>query len=266
MKFGVTRRWRSAIGACFLCFTLPLSAASNVPPFQPTLPDDSLWAQGRYVYQRNCLICHGKYGDGRGEMGLTLKSPPRNFGRGIFKYRSTPPGKLPTNADLERTIRGGLARTAMPVFGNLSDRDIKSVIEYVKNFSSRWWHATNYALALVLPPMPEWFGSESIQKARAVQGRDLFIAACSPCHGTDGNGRDATAKDLEDYWGHPVTPTDLRQPLLRSGSDLNAVYRVLLTGIEGTPMPSFAESLSEEQRWELVAFIAQLRREQEVKQ
>jgi len=70
---------------------------------------------------------------------------------------------------------------------------------------------------------------------------------------------------MEDSWGQPVTPTDLRQPTLRSGRELDAVYRVLLTGIEGTPMPSFAETLTAEQRWELVAFIAQLRREQAAK-
>jgi len=58
-----------------------------------------------------------------------------------------------------------------------------------------------------------------------------------------------------------VTPADLRQPTLRSGRTLETVYRVLLTGIEGTPMPSFAEGFTEDQRWELVAFISQLRRD-----
>jgi mono/diheme cytochrome c family protein len=57
-----------------------------------------------------------------------------------------------------------------------------------------------------------------------------------------------------------VTPSDLRQEQLRSGRNLGAVYRVLETGIEGTPMPSFSEALTIDQRWDLVAFIAQLRR------
>ena len=194
-------------------------------------------------------------------MGRTLKPPPRNFGRGVFKYRSTPAGALPTDDDLERTIRGGLAGTAMPVFSNLSEREIKSVIEYVKSFSRRWHNPTNYAPVLVLPALPAWFGNASLARAQAEKRRALFKTACVACHGTDGGGRDATAKSLEDSWGQPVTPTDLRQPTLRSGPSLEAVYRVVLTGIEGAPMPSFAEALSEEQRWELVAFIAQLRRE-----
>ena len=239
----------------------PLRADTNTASFKPNLPDDSLWPQGRYVYQRNCLVCHGAYGDGRGEMGRELKPPPRHFGRGLFKYRSTPVGALPTDADLERTIRGGLAGTAMPVFSNLSDREIHSVIEYVKSFSPRWRNPTNYAPALVLPPLPLWFENTAIVASRAEKGRAVFGSACAACHGADGSGRGATAMNLEDAWGQPATPTDLRQQTLRSGRSLEAIYRVLLTGIEGTPMPSFAEAMTEEQRWEIVAFTAHLRRD-----
>jgi mono/diheme cytochrome c family protein len=250
-----------AIGISLSVAVCSLGAGTNAPTFQPKLPDDSLWPQGRYVYQRNCLVCHGAYGDGHGEMGRELKPPPRHFGRGLFKYRSTPAGALPTDADLDRTIRGGLAGTAMPIFSNLSDREIRSVIEYVKSFSPRWRNPTNYAPALVLPPLPLWFDDKSLLSVRAENGRALFGMTCATCHGPDGSGRGATAANLEDAWGQLATPTDLRQQTLRSGRTLEAVYRVLLTGIEGTPMPSFAETLTEEQRWEIVAFIAQLRRD-----
>ena len=209
------RRWQdrrriAVIGCCLSLAVWSLAAATNAPPFQPKLPDASLWPQGRYVYQRNCLVCHGAYGDGRGDMGRDLKPRPRNFGRGIFKYHSTPAGALPTDADLERTVRGGLAGTAMPVFNNLSDREVRSVTEYVKSFSSRWRHPTNYAPALVLPPLPAWFENQALLKSRAEMGRTLFNTACAACHGPDGSGREATAKDLEDSWGQPATPTDLR--------------------------------------------------------
>lgn len=240
---------------------LLLAADPNAAGFQPRLPDDSLWPQGRYVYQRNCLVCHGRYGDGRGEMARDLKPLPRDFGRGLFKYRSTPAGQLPTDADLERTIRGGLAGTAMPVFSQLSDRELKSVVEYVKSFSSRWRSATNYAPALVLPRSPGWLDDETAAPARAERGRALFNNLCAACHGADGSGRGVAAATLEDTWGQPATPSDLRQEQLRSGRTLEAVYRVLLTGIEGTPMPSFADALTPDQRWELVAFIARLRRD-----
>ena len=249
-----------AVSLLLAVWSLKGSTNTHIPTFQPKLPDDSFWPQGRYVYQRNCLVCHGAYGDGRGEMGRELKPSPRHFGRGLFKYRTTPVGALPTDDDLERTIRGGLAGTAMPIFSNLTDRELKSVIEYVKSFSPRWRNPTNYAPALLLPPLPLWFENKPLLSARAEKGRALFGMTCATCHGPDGSGRGATAANLEDTWGQPVTPTDLRQQTLRSGRTLEAVYRVLLTGIEGTPMPSFAEALTEEQRWGIVAFIAELRR------
>lgn len=259
MNCGASRHWRITLCFALLLVARNLQAAAGEPPFQATLPDDTLWPQGRYIYQRNCLVCHGASGDGRGEMGRELKPPPRNFARGVFKYRSTPAGMLPTDADLTQTVRGGLAGTAMPIFSQLSEREVKSVIEYVKSFSPRWRNPTNYAPPLVLPAAPAWLGNASLARVRAAEGRLLFQTACAPCHGTAGDGRDATATSLEDSWGQPVTPTDLRQPVLRSGRGLEVVYRVLTTGIEGTPMPSFAGTFSEAQRWDLVAYVAQLR-------
>jgi mono/diheme cytochrome c family protein len=234
--------------------------SSQPRPFQVVLPDDSLWPQGRFVYQQHCLVCHGRFGDGRGEMSRDLMPPPRNFGRGVFKYRSTPAGALPTDADLERTIRGGLAGTAMPMFTQLSPREVKSVIEYVKSFSSSWRNPTNYAPPIELPAMPSWFDNAPMVKRKAEEGRRLFNASCVPCHGADGSGQGASAMELRDVWDQPVTVTDLRQPVLRSGRDLQAVYRVLITGIEGTPMPSFAEALTDQERWSLIALISELRK------
>ncbi len=261
----MTRTWKGRGHSAVLGLGLLLCAVSTAAPgddsrFQPVLPDSMLWPQGRYVYQRNCLVCHGKYGDGRGEMGRELKPRPRNFSLGIFKYRSTPAGMLPADADLERTIRTGLAGTAMPVFKNLSDREIRSVIEYLKSFSPRWTDSNSYAPVIRLPSLPAWIDDAATANARAEKGRLLFKAACATCHGTDGSGQPAAAKELEDSWGQPATPADLRRGTLRSGRNLDAVYRVLLTGIDGTPMPSFAGATTEEERWDLVAFIAQLRR------
>ena len=77
------------------------------------------------MYERQCVICHGRWGDGRGDMARGMIPRPRRFTAGVFKYRSTPSGFLPTDADLARTIRGGIAGTSMPVFaGVLSERDV----------------------------------------------------------------------------------------------------------------------------------------------
>lgn len=250
---GLLKHWIAVLATALVI------AATNEAPFRPVLPDPSLWPKGRYVYERNCIACHGRYGDGRGEMGKELSPPPRSFNRGRFKYQSTPPGFLPTDGDLERTIRGGLVDSSMPMFKHLSDSEVSAVIEYVKSFSPRWRYATNYARPMEPPLSPDWFQKPSLVSAHASKGAVWFAAACASCHGADGSGNGPSAGDLKDSLGHPARPSDLRKSTLRSGSDAPTVYRVLATGIEGTPMPSFAEALTEAQRWDIVAFVVQLR-------
>ena len=96
-------------------------------------------------------------------------------------------------------------------------------------------------------------------------GKELFVASCAPCHGNSGAGDGPSSASLMDDWNHPCRPADLRTPNTRIGRTFTALHRVLLTGIDGTPMPSFAESLSEEQRWEVVAYIVSLRSESQAK-
>jgi mono/diheme cytochrome c family protein len=233
------------------------SLARAEEPFTP--PDRELFAQGEFVYERNCRICHGENGDGHGDMSAQLVPPPRSFTQGLFKYRSTPWGKLPSNADLERVIRGGISNTAMGMFTQLSKSEVKAVIEYLKSLSRRWDKPENYAAPVPLPHAPDWFENEAALREHAALGKAQFAAICAACHGTDGDGKGPAAAALKDEWRFPAVPADLRQRHLRSGSELSDVYRVLSTGLNGTPMVSFADTLTPEQRWDLVAYIATLR-------
>ena len=229
-------------------------AATNPPPIEI---ETSL--HGHFVYTKNCAVCHGRRGDGRGEMGLTVEPRPRDFASGVFKYRSTPSGHLPTDEDLARTIREGIADTAMPIFNALPARDVQALVAYVKTFSPRWRQAENYAAPVLIPPAPEWFSEEKELRRRVGAGRELFAVSCAPCHGTQGDGH-GSVTNLVDSWGHPASARDLRLPYLRSGRQRADIYKVLVTGLDGTPMPSFAESTTEAQRWELIAYLEQLRR------
>src|ERR1700694_3219382 len=71
-------------------------------------------ARGKVVYERYCVSCHGENGDGRGEAADAIFPKPRDFRQGMFKWRSTPSGALPTVADLEKTIEDGVYGTHMP--------------------------------------------------------------------------------------------------------------------------------------------------------
>ena len=244
-----------------LLATFSLLAFSGVlAPAQeaPTL-DFNLYAQGKYVFERNCVVCHGARGDGKGEMSPQLVPRPRSFREGMFKFRSTPQGALPTVDDLTRTIRGGLTGTAMGMFTHLPEDDVRAVIEYVKSFSKRWRKAENYAEPMELPLPPGWISDKLASKAHAEAGKTLFMTHCSTCHGPNADGKGVGAVALKDIWDMPARPSDLRQPHLRCGDEPEDVYRVLATGLNGTPMVSFDKALSPAQRWDIIAYIATLK-------
>ena len=173
--------------------------------------------QGRAVYQRNCILCHGQKGDGRGEMGLTARPRPRNFRDAVFKFRSTPSDCLPTEDDLARTIRTGLSGTAMPSFAALlREREVRAVIEYVKTFSKRWEKAENYCAPAPIPPTPGWLSRREETAEHSARGKGLFAVTCAPCHGASGDGRGTLVGTLKDSFDEPIVPSDLRQPLRRN--------------------------------------------------
>jgi len=222
-------------------------------------PNPSLYLQGRHVFQRNCLLCHGRFGDGNGEMAKDLTIRPRDFTKGIFKFRSTPSGFLPTDDDLHRTIRNGLAGTAMPAFVNLEERDVRAVIEYLKTLSRKWRDPSQYSPPLSFPAPPPWRQDPDQLGSHAERGRILFNQTCALCHPLHGDRSHVLSTSFTNVWSQPVTAPDLGRDLIRGGADATNFYRILATGLNGTPMPSFADSLSEDQKWDLVVYLEEQR-------
>jgi mono/diheme cytochrome c family protein len=53
-----------------------------------------------------------------------------------------------------------------------------------------------------------------------------------------------------------VRPADFsRQADFKCGQRPGDVFRTLVNGMDGSPMPSFADETTPEQRWDLVQFI-----------
>ena len=94
--------------------------------------------QGKLIYQRYCISCHGDKGNGQGEFADWITPKPRDYRQGTFKWRSTPSGSLPTDADLERVLINGLYGTFMPSWNALGHRQRVDVIAYIKTFSPRF--------------------------------------------------------------------------------------------------------------------------------
>lgn len=155
-------------------------------------------AQGQRVYNTKCATCHGVAGDGNGPSAHYLEPLPRDFTAGLFKFRSTPPGSAPADADLARTVRNGIPRTSMPASGNqLFDADIDAVVAVVKSFSDRFD-------AERVEPLVFSEGLDFSAEAGA-RGAPLFGALCGSCHGPEGKGDGPVAAGVVDLWGNLVT-------------------------------------------------------------
>lgn len=96
---------------------------------------------GYRSYEMRCASCHGHDGSGQGPASTGLAATPRDFRQADFKYKSTGEGALPTDEDLDITLRNGKVKNGMPAFGGLSDADRHAIIQYLKTFSPRWTEA-----------------------------------------------------------------------------------------------------------------------------
>jgi mono/diheme cytochrome c family protein len=213
----------------------------------------ALIERGRGVYERFCISCHGERGDGRGISAEWLTPRPRDFTRGVFKFRSTPTGKLPTTDDLLNTVRRGLHHTNMPSWEVIGERNLRAVVEYIKTFSPRW-KTEPPAAAVPIAPQP---ADDAQSRAR---GKEVYVSmGCFNCHGNAGRGDGPSAADLKDDWGDKITPFDFSSGArLKNGDKPEDVYRTFMTGLDGTPMPSYADSLKPVDAWALVHYLRTL--------
>ncbi|HBH96469.1 MAG TPA: hypothetical protein DDX89_01575, partial [Candidatus Omnitrophica bacterium] len=85
---------------------------------------------------------------------------------------------------------------------------------------------------------------------------------CAACHGLGGRGNGPSAATLVDNWGRPTRPKDLTEGWsYRGGNRPRDIVARMLTGIDGTPMPSYAEAVSTDDAWQLAYYVRSLQRD-----
>ncbi len=216
------------------------------------------------IFLANCATCHGQTGQGDGPASYLLFPKPRNFTAGLYRFKSTFNDAPPTKADLERTIRNGIARTAMPAFnGVLSDAQISSLIDYVLSLNAKGW-PEDAAEAVSIPPQPEFTAG------LVGQGHNVFVTmGCAACHGETGRGDGPSAAGLLDSDNYPLPPADFTTGVFKAGRTNEDLYRTILVGVPGTPMPSFEAAMnagikvegldpSTDMVWAMVAYLQSL--------
>ena len=252
----LTHDGRSLVAYLMRLQRLPARRAhghSSLPPLGEHWmgPDD--------LYRMYCSACHGTEGDGDGPGALFLagEALPRAFRPARFRVRSTP--DLPTDDDLLRTLERGLPGTAMPDFPHLSQDDRRVLVEFVKGYArtpaadgrSEDPFAEEPLVPVTIGPAPE------PDEPLLARGGELLVSLrCTECHGDDLRGRTAAALGLEwlDEVGRPLPlATDLLAAPFKGGDEPADLYRLLMVGQGGSPMPSYADALPDERdRWALV--------------
>lgn len=205
---------------------------------------------GKGLYRRYCVGCHGAQGDGNGENAPYLDPKPRDFTVATFKCRSTPTGTLPTDEDLIRSLERGLRGSNMPSWLPLSEDNREDLVAYIKTFSPRWQKEKPGA-PIQVPAEPE------VTAARITSGQELFRKMeCWKCHGVEGRGDGPSAATLTDDKERPIVPYDFTAGhKFKCGVTDQDLYKIFMTGLDGTPMPSFADNISPDQAWDLVFYL-----------
>lgn len=258
----------TAILTCILAAGLSAAKAQDAPDVGPHPPSPAKYMEchignitghsenAKSDYRRYCAGCHGDLGDGQGENTPWLDPKPRNFTLATFKCRSTPTGTLPTDEDLFNTIGRGLTNSNMPIWNTFTKQQRADLVAYIKTFSPRW-EKEKSGEPIKIPAEPP-VTIESIS-----HGKALFTKLeCWKCHGPQGKGDGPSAATLTDSQDNPIRPYNFvggkDDSRFKCGSTNADIYKIFITGVDGTPMPSFADVIQPNDAWDLVHFLRTL--------
>lgn len=228
---------------------------------------------GKRVYFTKCVWCHGVDGAGDGPSADRLWPRPRNFNQGTFKIRRTASGELPLfdakkptpgQNDLFETLTHGLPGSAMPSWeGILTEEQRLQVLSFVttqlvkdRKFTDKQSEAQTVLQLDDLKPIPAT--AESVAEGALL----VKEKKCVECHGTEGRG-DGNAFNLKDDWGFSIQPANWHKCWNFRGSrqdpyNVKNIFRTFSTGVNGTPMPSFADNSTVQERWHIANFVNSL--------
>lgn len=234
----------------------------------------SILKRGQEQYSLYCVGCHGESGDGNGPAARFLDPKPRDFRKGRVKFAAVPAGTLPRDEDLLHTMNHGLHGTSMASWQLIADEDKRAIVAYLKTFSDVWQkEAPGVPVALKPDPWRKKPERGIAEGERVYHG----LAACSSCHPSYAT-KVAMVKHLESAgvafagfradpyesvskesdWGAPIKSPDFLVDRTKSATTKDELVRVIAAGVGGTAMPSWGESLTNQQLWGLAYYVESL--------
>jgi len=253
--------WSLLLGAAAVLTLAPVSGAQTTPEQQQKWMGmeshignlSGHASNAKEDYRRYCVGCHGELGDGEGENAQWLDPKPRNFTLAQFKCRSTPTGTLPIDEDIFKAIARGFDNSVMPPWNTFTEQQRADLVAYIKHFSAKW-QTEKPGAPIQIPPEPE------VTADRIKAGQALFRRLeCWKCHGVEGRGNGPSADTLTDDQNRPIKPFNFHDGTrFKCGSTDQDLYKIFMTGLDGTPMPSFADNVKPDEAWDLVFYLRTL--------
>lgn len=212
---------------------------------------------GKAMYEHRCAFCHGFEGDGNGPVADYLHPRPRDFTKGLFKLRTTSGGELPLDENIFQTITRGMPGTAMAKWDMLTEQERTSLVSHIKTFAEDFTLISKEEIAktkIEVGPTP------TLDAEAQKRGREIYIKMkCAECHGENGRGNGPAAGTHTDDWGGLILPVNMWDGWkFRRGNTIRDIYTTFNTGLNGTPMPSFADSLTPKESWDLAHYVSTL--------
>lgn len=280
---------RAAFEARFDFHKPPPPGAATAVDLHPFLtPTPKLLAEGKQVFEANCVPCHGADGYGNGPRAAGLNPPPRNYHSGKFRYGTSV-------LTLYHTVTNGSPGTSMPSFVALTPEERMAAVQYVRETfipkdalqpnsqaeldALSTPAATGTAALPPLNPVPngpripiyvamqimasEAQAAAAPGKAAAsgpvdlAQGAGLYQTRCQSCHGAQGEGGiPVMMVDSAPYL--EVTAASFQKPhMLGSIQDAAGFDKIVLHGLPGRMMPGQG-TLTRAQLDSLYAYVRQL--------
>jgi mono/diheme cytochrome c family protein len=239
--------------ACLLIVTLTQTAELVPPPVSP-----KLLAIGKQLYGQQCAACHGPTGRGDGEAAYLLYPKPRDFVAARYRLVSTW-DRVPTDQDLYDTISRGMPGSAMPSWGQLTPDQRWGLVHYIKSLAEK-----PLVIKAQKSPNADGSGGEGIiqpptappfDSAARARALEMYKDACASCHGATGRG-DGTEKQVDEE-GYPTRPRDLTAGVFKGNHDPLSLYRHIIAGIPGSPMPMSDWAWGND-AWHLVNYVRSL--------
>jgi mono/diheme cytochrome c family protein len=233
---------------------------------------------GKMLYTEYCMACHGVDGDGKGYSHKGMQVPPRDFTLGIYKFGHVVSGELPHDEDFYKLLREGLHGTAMLPW-DMSEKQMYQVMQYIKTFAPEAWEGEDKELGERLVVTRRDPYGLAHRNAAIQRGKEVYhaVAQCQACHRAYVSFPELSQINEKEFgaplernmfdpmmyysrpqpsqYGYNSLPPDMTWHHVRSAKTVDEIYIRMLAGVGGAAMPSWKDTLADEDIWAVSHYV-----------